>query len=295
MFRKIKSLCSVTINKICNFRVSIPSIKADLIGLLRNLSLKVSYPSLNKYYSFLSVDDLQKKKDSDTLIVFGCGYSINGLTEKDIEVFKKYDTLSFNYFFYQNLIDIKFHLMRELVPNCEDLPILKERIRDVEESLQKKFYKKTTYLLQNDLKAYISQEFLQRSTLPFGAEIFKFKTYSRVSYKLPPEDLSKGVCHTGGTLSDCISFGYSMGYKRIIFAGVDLNDRRYFWLNEDETHVDEQQRGGKCTDLHNTAPGLFKVFKNWLPHFKNEGIELFTYNPNSLLTEIIPTISRDEL
>ena len=46
----------------------------------------------------VSEDNLKSKKKSDTLIIYGCGYSINDLTDKDKEHLSQFDSIGFNWF-----------------------------------------------------------------------------------------------------------------------------------------------------------------------------------------------------
>ena len=76
-----------------------------------------------------------------------------------------------------------------------------------------------------------------------------------------------------------------MGYKSIVLVGVDLFDRRYFWLNEDETRVEDTLRAADHTEVHGTAQVVVDLMKRWTEFLKERGVSLTVYNPQSLLAE----------
>ena len=133
----------------------------------------------------------------------------------------------------------------------------------------------------------MSIEVQHRFLLPENAPIYFYKTFSRKEDALPQSDLERGLIHYGGSLSDVVSLAYSMGYKKMVLVGVDLYDRRYFWTKDGETRKEDLWRNASKDDTHNTAKPIISLMKKWNEHFKENGIELFVYNPKSLLNEVL--------
>tara|TARA_B100002003_G_C13827369_1_gene406871 strand:- start:39 stop:416 length:378 start_codon:yes stop_codon:yes gene_type:complete len=88
-----------------------------------------------------------------------------------------------------------------------------------------------------------------------------------------------------------VSFGYAMGYGSIVLVGVDLYDRRYFWLGEDETRPEDLARDAAHTDVHNTARPVVDLMRQWTEFLKERGVSLTVYNPQSLLAEVMDVYS----
>ena len=258
-----------------------------LLMIIRRLIFNVVYPEWKNYYQVVNNRNLLSSKKSDTIFIFGSGYSINDISEKEFRYFTTKDTLSFNWFVYQNFLPVKYHLIRELVGDEKNLKDLNEKIETFKDLINKKNYKDSIFLLQNDLTATMPFELLNRFIFPFSQKIFFFKTSSR-NLKSFPDKLEKGLVHSAGTLTDCVSFAYLMGYKKIVLVGVDLYDRRYFWLKEDESLHSDTLRNNSFLNPHNTASPMLHVLQKWNEKFKGEGVQMYTYNEKSLLNEFLP-------
>jgi len=207
---------------------------------------------------------------------------------------EEHDTLSFNTFICQNFLNIDFHLFRN--GNKEDLgrAVNKKDYKsmdyiDIFKGLtQKDKFKNTVYLLQYDLMADSSFELLSNFVFKKDTNIYGYSTRSRQLNSLPSKELKDGLIHSAGTLTDCVNFAYAMDYKKIILVGVDLYDRRYFWLDHSETRNSDISRGAKCDELHNTSVPMVDVIKLWKERLDKEGIEIYVYNKRSLLAEFLP-------
>lgn len=242
---------------------------------------------LKNYYKTLQAEDLLRKKIGDTLFIFGSGYSVNDLTKDEISKINGHDTISFNWFLYQNILPIKFHLVREVV-TTNDLKLHRSKLEEWSTITHNSpWYKNTTFLMQYDNSATGSIDLIHEKLIPQDNEIYLFKTYSRSPKVLPPKNIKRGFVHSAGTLSDCINFGYAMGYKKIVCVGVDLYDRRYFFLKKDETRFTDLNRGNSCDDIHRTASPMLDNLKKWKEYFQKQDVTLYTYNPKSLLKNVI--------
>ena len=232
--------------------------------------------------------EIVRRKKSDTLFIFGSGYSINDLTPKEIERIEKEDTLSFNWFIYQNLLRMDFHLIRELASDDCNPAVWSKEFQLYAEILKKSpFYQKTIFILQ---VALTGLRILANQCLPESSEsLFYYNAPKKTRY--PNEEFRGGfggLVHGPSTLFDCINFGYLFGWKQIVLVGVDLYDRRYFWLKTDQTRQTDIQRGKTYQDRHNTAKEVLVWGKRWKKYCHKRETSLYVYNPRSLLTRVLP-------
>ena len=260
------------------------------IIFLRKILFNLTNPNWKQYYNIIDNDNITKYKTSDTIFIFGSGYSLNDITDLEFKYFEKHDTLSFNWFVYQKFIKVKFQMIREICLDAKNIFDLNEKLDTYRNLINNDNYKDTVFLMQNDLSGTMSFEMLNRFILPLSQKLYFFKTFSRNKRSFPNKALSKGLIHSAGTLTDCISFAYAMNYKQIVFVGVDLYDKRYFWLKADETNsVDLQENSNfSYKDKHKTADPILKVIDKWQKKFTPDGIQMYTYNPKSLLNEYLP-------
>ena len=262
--------------------------KIRCLNYLRKRLFELVHRDHANYYAYLSSDELRQTKSSDTLFIFGSGFSINAITEREWRQFESGDTLSFNQFIRQDFVNLDYYLIREIAGIDHQNTGLSNRAYDhFRECVRGPRFTKTVYLLQNDLLGEVSIEVQHRFLLPQGSRIWFFRTFSRKRSALPSNNLDKGVIHTGGTLTDAVSFGYAMGYGSIVLVGVDLYDRRYFWLGEDETRPEDLARDAAHTDVHNTARPVVDLMRQWTEFLKERGVSLTVYNPQSLLAEVM--------
>ena len=111
---------------------------------------------------------------------------------------------------------------------------------------------------------------------------------------MPLGSLETGLIHKKGTLTDAISFGYFMGYKKIILVGVDLYDRRYFYTTENKTsialgeNVDIDNFGKTAGDNHQTVDnGIVNLVRKWKFYLNKNNVQLLIYNKKSLLSKVL--------
>lgn len=255
--------------------------------LRRRLFERVHRDHVN-YYVYLNSAELQQTKSSDTLFIFGCGASLNEVTPEEWERLAAGDTLGFNQFIRQDFLDLRYYLVREIGgidhKNTAVSNGAYDRFRD---AVRARRLAETVFLLQGDLLADVSIEVQHRFLLPEGCRMWFYRTLSRKTSALPSASLDDGLIHAGGTLTDAVSFGYAMGYNSIVLVGVDLYDRRYFWLGEDETRQEDVARAASHADVHNTAKPVVELMKRWTVFLEERGVSLTVYNPRSLMAEVM--------
>lgn len=229
-----------------------------------------------------------KRKRSDTLFILGSGYSINDLTPGETQEMSKCDTLSFSWTIYQNLIRMDFHMIREISMNDLNPSLYEQELRTYSEVLKKNpLYENALFILQIGWNA---MRMVIYDYLPPGAECLLYAN-DKKGTQYPNSEFKLGLAHGPSTLFDCINFGYLFGWKRIALVGIDLYDRRYFWLKPDEARYDDVINKRNYLDVHNTARETVIWAKRWHKCLRKRGVELFVYNPKSLLAKSIPVFA----
>lgn len=241
------------------------------------------------YYHRLSESELRATRKSTTMFIFGSGYSINAISPAEWEHFEQHDTVSFNLFVHQDRVRIDYHLIREIGNISGDprvfMPEVNEYVNLIHHNPR---YADAILVVQEGWHAIGGNHVVGMKLLPQQARLFRFRNRSRGIYGPPSPSFSKGLVHGPAALVDCVNFAYILGWKRIVLVGVDLYDRRYFWLDSDETRNIDQRRRASHQDRHNTANAIIPFMAQWRELFSNEGVELYVYNPRSLLAQELP-------
>jgi hypothetical protein len=242
-------------------------------------------------YRALSEAELRATRRSDTIFVFGSGYSINDLSSEEWEAFAEHDTLSFNWFPHQRWVRIDYHLIREVA--TDDLrrslwrPALERYGKLIRDNPH---YADTVFLVQGGWRATNGNRLVGLRLLPLGARVFRFGNRARNDYAPPSESFSEGLVHAAMTLGDCVNFAYLLGWKRIVLVGVDMYDHRYFWLERDAERADIGLPRRRLTvdDPFAGAATVIHTLGVWHALFAARGVTLEVYNPKSLLAEVLP-------
>jgi hypothetical protein len=237
---------------------------------------------------------LRGTRRSDTVFVFGSGYSLNELTAAEWEHIAAHDTIGFNYFSRQRFVRTDYHIVGEIatsgsVDRSLWMPGIEEYARFIADN---PFYTNTIVGVQTGWTAYQSNRLLTSGSLNRGTRFFHYKRIARGVFRPPSRSLSDGLVHGAGSLVGCVNFAYVMGWRRIVIAGVDLYDNRYFWLPYDEGRPEmTEYHGLDHTTQHPTAETLVPYLGRWRDILEREGVSLSVYNPRSLLARVLPVYS----
>jgi hypothetical protein len=226
---------------------------------------------------------------SDTVFVMGSGYSINDISDKHWKQMIDFgEFLSFNNFFRGKFIPIDFHIVREIESFYSIFKSKSVTEKYVKELFGNPFYQKTLFFILNDKKSLAS------TWVTFFFKIFKDRRIcfyknldDRLLVRSPSNNINK-IPHCGTTLFDAINIAYILGYKKIVLVGVDLYDRRYFWLGKDETRYVDKKLGSTHEETHSTANLVMEVMVSWKEYLNDKGIEIYVFNERSLLSKILP-------
>ena len=228
----------------------------------------------------MSQEEFIASKGSDVLVIFGSGPSVNDITEKQWIVLNTYDSIGFNFFFKGN-VKTKYYLIREqccspkkIFPDQTDLVFL--------EGMMKMFSLKIISAMRHRPDNF---QWADHSDFIPGAGIILQDLPGKAGPESFKDDIfDVGLHHGKSTLTNCIHFAVGMGYKEIVFAGVDLVNTGCFWLPKGEVNMMTQAEGRKYNDPHLTMDNTLKLIKM----LQDESvIKMSVVNPESALCKII--------
>jgi hypothetical protein len=254
-----------------------------------------------RHYPHLDQEAASRLRKSDTVFIFGSGYSLNEITDGEWRHMVSHDTFGFNAFYHQRWIDVNFHLLRgglygELrwqgfAREVVDIIAANPRFRD------------TVFVMQGEFLAQFTNQLIGYRLFPPAKGILRYPT-NRDDGRLPSRQIAHGLRHIAGTLSDAVNCAFCLGWKHIVLVGVDLYDSRYFYLPPDQTATVDRERatvtggpvnrlgGNRVGDLHYTLRnGVVELMEEWQQYFATFGVQMSVYNPRSLLAGVLPVYS----
>jgi hypothetical protein len=264
------------------------------------LSCIVRALKLRPEANVIDIEDIRISRSKDTVFIMGCGYSVNDISDKEwSDISNTGDVFSFNLFYMGRFVPITYHACGEIglaAPNYATVLLSKKHrqaIRDYyAELFRNPYYANTTYFLRYKIN-HMSSPVTTAIWSVFFKKVFRGKRLSLYSInanygtiQLPSDDI-KTIAHHEATLSDVINISYILGYKSIVLVGVDLYDRRYFWLG-DKTREEDAKLDKSYSDVHQTADTMVNVMDAWNRYLSKKGTRLYIYNPRSLLRSVLP-------
>ncbi len=241
-----------------------------------------------RQYRLVSEDAVRQTRRSDTVFVFGSGASLNELSAGEWAHIAEHDTLGFNWWVHQRFVRTDYHLIRGIPDSDTDQDVWRPQLQQYFDLLRgNPCFASTVYLVHSGFTAINGNRALGYGYLPAGSRVFLWRSSARVGP--PSRSFADGLVHGQSTIQESINFAYLLGWKRIVLAGVDLYDRRYFWLPSDETRSVDERRGASASDVHVQATmGLVETIGHWREWLSGAGTGLEVYNPRSLLVDVLP-------
>jgi hypothetical protein len=235
-------------------------------------------------HRILSERELLQTRRSDTVFIFGSGYSLNAISQAEWRAIEEHDTVGFNWFIHQQYVRCDYHLVREIGPTDLDPVIWRKYLLDYFELLRgNPRFSNAVWLIQTGFRATNGNRAIWLRLIPDHQRVFLWKS---IDAEMPSTSFADGFAHGRGTLHECINFAALMGWTRIVLAGVDLYDRRYFWLRVDEGRPDDAEPHDA---IHRTAlMGVVDSVGTWNEQLRRRGVELYVHNPQSLLAKVLP-------
>lgn len=248
-----------------------------------------------RHYRLLSPEQLRAARRSDTVFVFGSGYSINDVTPEEWQHFSSHDTLSFNWFPYQRWVRIDYHLIREVATDDFRPEVWRPALREYSELLRTNpHYRDSIFVVQGGPLAINGNRLIGLRLLPEGARVFRFRSRARQHIEPPSDSFRRGLVHSATSVGTCVNFAYLMGWRSIVLVGVDMYDHRYFWLGPEEERrtIDLPGRGLTVADPFPAARRMIDTLADWHDRLAARGVTISVYNPRSLLVAELPVYRR---
>jgi hypothetical protein len=230
-------------------------------------------------YRRLTAGELRQRRNSDTVFIFGSGSSLNDLSDEQWREVERHDTIGFNWFVRQQFVRCDFHFLREIGADDFDASSWAPRLRRYCELLAANpHFASAIPMVQTGFRAINGNRAIGYRLLPVERPLFLWR--SLVGRYEPSLSLERGLAHAHGTLHECVNFAFLMGWRTVVLAGVDLYDRRYFWMPADDP------TGAMLS--HRTADAVVNLMSEWARLFEARGTRLYVYNPRSLLARTVP-------
>ncbi|MBT5831548.1 MAG: hypothetical protein HOH77_15270 [Candidatus Latescibacteria bacterium] len=209
----------------------------------------------------------------------GSGYSINNITADQWAYISQHNTISFREFPRQNFVRADYHLTGEI-----------DFVEPYAEHICKNpHYKDTIFAVQKGWLAHQANQLIGKRLLPSKAPMFRFHRCGRSQHIPPSKNFSDGLVQGFNSSFSVTNFAYVMGWKHIVLSGIDLNDKRYFWLGQNETRAYETKGMGITYEsVFTNADHIVPLFKYWTETLSKQGVQLYTLNPKSLLADVMP-------
>jgi len=224
----------------------------------------------------LNPEEFRACKTSDTIVVFGSGWSINKIKDSQWEKIKEFNSIGFNWFC-KHSFEPTFFLVREQA-NTRARKYKGEKPKHIFKYMNR--YEKTC-LIVADIRSTAPSSFnYARHLNEFAGRGVVLKDKKRTKIKnLKKNIFSFGILHGKLTLCNVFHLIVWFGYKKILFAGVDLYDSRYFWLGKDETRHTVKGKRKRANSKHAITAPTIRLVRS----FRRFGIEMYSLNKKSLL------------
>jgi len=239
--------------------------------------------------SIVDVDALRAARRSDRVFIFGSSASLNDIGPEEWERIAEHDVFGFNWFVRQDFVRCDFHLIRQIA-DSNDRRVWEPQITEYFGLIERSpHYEQSVLLVQHEWRARAANLALQMGTFPRSHRVFPWHTRHGRHLSYSFED---GLVHLTSSLCDTVNAAFLMGWSEIVLVGVDLYDRRYFWLPAEETRTVDLMRGAVASDPHTQASsGLIDVMGRWRHELARRNVSLVIHNPDSLLADVLPVFS----
>lgn len=231
-------------------------------------------------YHELSEEQLRATRRSDTAFIFGSGYSLNAIGADEWRAIARCATISFREFPRQSFVRADYHVTGEV----DFLDEYAMRLRE------NPLYRDTVFVVQKGWRAFNGNNLLGLGLLPEGARVFRYERTARGRAAAPSRAFRDGLVHGFGSVFPVTNFAYLMGFRRIVLAGIDLNDKRYFWLAPDELRTYEKP-GLTVDSTFTGADDIVSLMGAWRVLLEKEGVALSVFNPRSRLASVLPVFT----
>ncbi len=234
-------------------------------------------------YPCPSIDDLRAARRSDTVFICGTGASLLDITPEEWARIAEHDVFSFRDFPRQTFVRADFHMSGEI-------DVLDDYAAAINANPR---YADAKFLVQEGWVALMCNLLIGKRKLRTDAPVFRYRRTARGKMAPPSERFADGVVHGGGSVVSAANIALILGWKRIVFVGIDLYDHRYFYMPPDQTRSVEK-KGVDHTMSFINSNHIVEHFGMWNTLLRDRGIRFYAYNPRSMLTKHLPVFRWDE-
>jgi len=193
---------------------------------------------------------------SNPLVIYGCGYSLNELTKEQWDELRGYDSIGFNWFILQDWIAPTHMLVGDIRPDKKV-----KRLGKTQDEAEERYWEEAKR------PCYENTDFWQLDMLD-----------------MPHKDWNKS------TTIAALYLAKKLGYTRVIYAGVDLYDYRFFFLDRDELRIMVSRKPNKGKFVVRKLKKPHPIYKKILAFFDEHAdwlkdMEIYSYNHKSKLIE----------
>jgi hypothetical protein len=297
--------------------------------MIRSLAKRLPYPLLSRLYHhahlreeanrakaaasraglpLLESLDLRSLRESNTLFVLGCAWSINEIPDERWRIIGKHDSVGINFWPAHPFVPRFFHF-EDIASDCQSAAFDAFRL-----------------LMERRSDAYANTVKIVTEIRPIGSRqmIFELPDKSRkklyVGYSMPvvardENELVAGIQYMrslgaftprakvswlfkyGGSVIAMLTLAALMSYKRIVLCGIDLNNQDYFYHHRERYPEYADWEFVSRKEAHLTtrrlpwlvpAQSAVRIFKELV--LDPAGIELFVENSVSTLYPQVPLV-----
>lgn len=233
--------------------------------------------------NIISTREFIRRKQSDTIVVLGSGYSINNISDKGWGKIASYDSIGFNWFCHHKF-GPTFYAIREQA-NTKQRNKATETRKRLFADMAKPSLASTCLIVHNVKGSKVYNYAKNHSRFAQDGIIVKDRKGKSVAAQFKHDIFKRGVFHGKSSLMNVIHIAIYLKYKRILFAGVDLRNSQYFWLDPKATRINIHQKRLKSHNRHPAAKYIFSMLKKLKKFYKGK---MYTVNRKSLLMKILP-------
>jgi hypothetical protein len=232
-------------------------------------------------YRVLDEAELRATRRSDVVFVLGSGRSVLDVSSDEWARIAGQQTIAFGSFHRKQLVRVDYHMINEISDSRAYGSSIAEN----------PLYDETIFVVQSGWLAHRGNEILGRRWLPAGRRVFRYRRVDRWRYAPPSESFRDGIVHGFNSSVDAANLALLMGWKTIVFVGVDLYDRQYFFLPEGESTSGAHKAHATFTG----AEHLIDMYGRWRPLVEARGARLLVHDRRSLLSQVLDEFSWDDV
>jgi hypothetical protein len=207
----------------------------------------------SRWHGRILDDSIKAHKTGDTLFILGSGPSINRLTEAQWRHIARHDSVGFNWWMLHEFVPTFYVLQYTASPALSAL--MRHRsaaYRKVPMMVRGDFVAQGLIRLDEDPRG----EFLRDHDLYFMREypissrcsipIESLLRHAELLGMLSHNQIGPFVPKWGCTLGLLISWGYQMGYRKLVLCGMDMTSNEHFWHEPTVQHLYRELNPPPC-------------------------------------------------